>query len=142
MPKGKVRIEYRFKNGMKRVEEHENVVVLGGLQKIIDWICPGTPDPVAKMQWGAGGAAAVQTDDMLYNPIMPIKDADITFPVGDVKTVKFEATLERTEGNGFPIAEIGLMTDDGVLFARKALAGMAKTADYEINYQWIINMKG
>lgn len=61
------------------------------------------------------------------------------FAYVDPQTVRFDFIILESEANGKNIAEFGLISADGTLFARRARAGgILKDADVEIEGSWTI----
>ena len=115
-----------------------NVVTNLGLAQVIRMHGTGLAIyPINRMQFGSGGATEDETDETLQMPIAPIKNLSLVEAV-DSRTVAMEAYLDTTEGNGFPLSEVGLLSVDGVLMARKTFTAQSKTSDYLFHFRWIV----
>ena len=91
---------------------------------------------ITTMQFGTGSSPPELGDTFLEDPITPTKAVTATFD--DEDTLCLTAYLLESEGNGFPISEVGLRTVGDVLVARKQFAGQVKTADKIFVWRWRI----
>jgi len=95
-----------------------------------------TNRPVNRMQFGTGSDAAVPADMVLQTPITPVKD--IVDRTEGAYSVLLRAFLLAGEGNGFPIAETGLLAPNGGLIARATFAEQAKDSDHILGFSWLL----
>lgn len=102
---------------------------------------------VTKMSWGTGG------HDPL-NPSTPIPPTSgdtglnselgtpgkktVTYDFPNSTTVRFQAELAESEANGQGLSEVGLWTDDEVLFARKTFGLITKSSSFSFIFKWKI----
>jgi hypothetical protein len=91
---------------------------------------------VTKIACGTSDAEADVTDTEITEAFAK-EVGNITFPEPD--QVQFDWHLDNSEANGRPIKEFGLLTDDGVLFARIVLdEPIPKTTQFSVDVQWVI----
>lgn len=138
----------------------ENLVVNLGRQTIANLIGArdliiGQPNPwaVTQVSWGIFPEAPRFTDttlspqpedltagganQILYNgtdALKPISRVD--WPQAFV--IRFECNLAVSEGNGYLLQEMGLWTNNGSLFARKAMIGVQKQPGHSLTWLWSI----
>jgi hypothetical protein len=95
-----------------------------------------TADPDARITqvgFGTGTAAAAETDTALSPDAYVRPVSAVTVSPTEPRAIRFSWRLEKHEANGLAISEIGLLTADGTLCARKVRAHpIHKTADLEI----------
>ena len=83
------------------------------------------------MQFGCGAQVVDPTQTRLQYPIVPVKEIDsATFP--STYVVRFSASLDEDEGNGFKISEVGLMTGDGTIVARDVFGPKEKDEEHTL----------
>ena len=139
MPKGKLAIwKENVHTGKSELVEVANLVVdnaknimahLLGSAAVADW-------GIAKMVFGTGTTTPTETDVALEIPITPEKDVTVDYP--DTTSVRFTATLESTEANGFPVAEAGLYSGSEGMFSRVVFGPLNKTSDFRFVFRWTI----
>ena len=143
--KGKISINIRSARTMKIVDRREinNLVMDAQKLNVLRSLCSPTSDPgvawrggINRMQFGTGSTAESVSDTHLVSPITPIKTVTTQF---FSTSVKFTAYLLANEANGFPITEAGLITTEGDLAARKVFSKIDKTADYIVEFEWVIS---
>lgn len=125
----------------------KNTIVTGLLEQIIQMLggnfLNGTDyRHISKLVVGTGSMSESVSDEYLQIPITPEKFVIPTFINAGTDldyVVKFNASLLRTEANGFPIAEAGLVCADGTLAARKTFTGINKTSDIVLDFFWRIS---
>lgn len=116
----------------------------------------GSPDPtitapselfITKMKFGTGGndagdptlaVAPLVTDEALYDPIASPAEKAVTIDYPTDLSVRFAATLEKTEANGEGLSEEGLFTDNDLLFARKTFGIITKSSDFTFLFRHTI----
>ena len=126
-----------FSKGKKVWEiSGKNMIVNGGYGAIIEALGGGTGFNIDKAQIGTNGTAAAASDTAITGPI----DLTTTHTILDGKIV-FNFTLSESVGNGTTFAEFGLITEGGILFARKAVTPFPKIADLSLNCTWTINIQ-
>jgi len=90
---------------------------------------------VTKIGFGTNGTAATATDTALTGAYVKALGSNslIAFNV-----VQFNWTLENDEANGMSIQELGLLSNNNTLFARRTRAAVNKTSDLRIEGSWRI----
>jgi hypothetical protein len=116
--------------------ESQNLIV-DGAREVMAALIAGAGAPISYIGFGDNGTSPDSADTSLtsmYN--RPI--AEISHPSPGV--VSFAFNLNPGEANGLTIREFGLITSEGVLFARKTRggAGIEKTADISLSGTWTI----
>lgn len=94
-----------------------------------------TGKSITKIAFGTNGTAEASTDIAITGGTEKAVSS-VSYGTG---YVEFECTLGFTEGNGLAIAERGLVTANGTLFARKAHPVINKTSSDQIVFYWRIN---
>lgn len=90
---------------------------------------------VTKIAFGTDGTTPAGGDTAITGALEKALDG-ATYP--STGAVAFAFTLDNSEGNGMDIAEFGLITDGGDLFARKTRAIITKTVDIRLEGVWTI----
>lgn len=91
---------------------------------------------ITKIGFGTGTTAPVVGNTALTDAYVKAVGA-VTYPAAN--KARFEFTLDAAEANGKDIAEFGLITQAGTLFARKVRgAPIAKTSDLSFAGAWVI----
>ena len=116
-----------------------NLVVDSGLQRVIKYINAGLYDPVMKIAIGAGTTAPANTDIGLDEYLM---EGSIIKRTEDTKKCIFEYLLGMDNLNGNALTEAGLLTDDGILFARVVHDAINKSSLIQVLYTWTVNVGG
>ena len=113
-------------------------VTLAGIEHLLKILANDdvVNQPVNRMQFGTGSDAAVPADVVLQTPITPVKT--IVDRVEDDYSVRLRAFLLADEGNGFPIAESGLLAPNGGLIARATFAEQVKDSDHILGFSWLL----
>ncbi len=102
---------------------------------------------VTKMSWGTGGhdplnpsnpIPPTSSDTGLSSEISPPGKKTVTYDFPNATTVRFESELTESEANGQGLSEVGLWTDDNVLFARKTFGLITKSSDFAFLFKWKI----
>lgn len=90
---------------------------------------------LAKIAFGSSGATAEPGDLVITDAF--IKPLDLVSYVGS--SAIFNFSLLDTEANGLDIHEFGLLTESGLLYARRIRsAPLPKTAEFNISGTWTI----
>ena len=90
---------------------------------------------VTKIGFGTNGTATTAEDTSLTGAYVKALGSNslIAFNV-----VQFNWTLENDEANGMSIQELGLLSNNNTLFARRTRAAVNKTSDLRIEGSWRI----
>ena len=139
MPKGRVEISVEnVKTGESELVHVSNLVVdnakgimahLLGASDLDDYA-------ISKMVFGTGDTAPADSDVTVEVPITPQKDVTVDYP--DDSSVRFTATLESSEANGFPVNEAGLYSGSEGMFARVVFGPLNKTSDFRFVFRWAV----
>lgn len=92
---------------------------------------------ITRIGFGEGTAEVAVTDAALTNPYIKPLSGTAFDPV-NARLLRLDWLLRRDEANGMAITELGLLTDDGVLVARKVRDPINKTPDMEFGDSWEI----
>jgi hypothetical protein len=127
-----------IKNGVV-IEKYEdkNLVVNNGRQIVMQLL--GSADSnnkLTKISFGTNGTSPAGTDVAITGSFTKNLGV-VSYP--SISSVKFEWTLGALEGNGISIAEIGLLSFDSILFARKTREVINKNSDIILNGSWVIS---
>lgn len=88
---------------------------------------------ITQVGFGADATAAAETDTTLSADAYVRPLTSVTVSPDEPRAIRFTWRLDKHEANGLAISEIGLLTADGTLVARKVRAHpIHKTADLEI----------
>ena len=117
----------------------KNLVLTQGMQRIIKYLNDGLYDPIMKISIGKGTTAPVEGDVALESYLM---QGTIIKRTEDTKKVVFEYLLGVDNLNGEALTEAGLVTDDGILFARVVHDAINKTSLIQLLYSWTVNVGG
>ncbi len=95
----------------------------------------GSGFQVTKIGFGTNGTATTAEDTSLAGAYVKALGSNslIAFNV-----VQFNWTLENDEANGLSIQELGLLSNNNTLFARRTRAAVNKTSDLRIEGSWRI----
>lgn len=90
---------------------------------------------LTKIGFGTSGTAASATDTALTGAFVKALGSHsyLAFNI-----VQFNWTLENDEANGMAIQEMGLISSNDTLFARRTRAAINKTSDLRIEGNWKI----
>lgn len=90
---------------------------------------------VTQIGFGESDAPPAAGNTALTNPYVKPLSPVYPFP----QRVRFTFSLTEGEANGLAIRELGLLTANGLLYARKVrAAALVKTSDIAINGAWTI----
>lgn len=95
----------------------------------------GTNKNITAIAFGTNGTAPDVADTAITGAVTKIISG-ITYP--EFNSVLFPYSLGLSEGNGTAIAEFGLLSNDGTLFARKTRSVINKTSDLQFTGTWKI----
>ncbi|MQP64710.1 hypothetical protein GE253_05050 [Niveispirillum sp. SYP-B3756] len=96
----------------------------------------GAGKAVTAIGFGIGGVPPTPADQSLTSPYTKTLSGH-TYPARG--QVRFEWALSTGEANGMAIREFGLVTSDGLLFARKVrAAAIEKADDISLDGSWTI----
>lgn len=135
-PKGIFRMTVKNRQG-EVIESYEesNLVVAAGRVNLANLLASEVTNRFIKtIGFGTNGAAPTSEDTALTDAFT--KDVDSSSISSS--SVTFNWTLDYSEANGKNIAEFGLITAAGVLFARKSRGIIAKDSEVAIAGQWTI----
>lgn len=94
---------------------------------------------ITQIGFGDGAASVQPSDTALSNAFLkPV--LGVEYDAADARVLRVRYRLERGEAVGLAITEIGLLTADGTLVARKVRSPIEKTADLEIGDYWEIRV--
>lgn len=95
----------------------------------------GSGFQLTKIGFGTSGTAAAASDTTLTGAFVKALGSHsyLAFNV-----VQFNWTLENDEANGMAIQEMGLISNNDTLFARRTRAAINKTSDLRIEGNWKI----
>jgi len=127
-----------FEDG-KLIEEilEENLVVNGGKLQMAHLVGGDTTGrSITKIAFGTSGVDPDPADTIITNQwAKPI--TSVSYPENG--KAQFDWNLLVTENNGMAILEMGLVTADGVLFARKTRTNpIHKASDISMEGHWTI----
>lgn len=139
--RGQLRISiYRIIDGQKVLidgfDDH-NLITLSGKQ-LITFLLAGEPGnhKITKIGVGEDGTTPADSDVGLLNAFIKLIDS-YNFLADNI--VQFNFSIDTGDANGLQIAEFGLFSDDGQLFARKIrLPAIPKDSDIIIEGDWTI----
>ena len=126
------------KNGILIAEHVENnLIVNGARDQVVRLIAGNTVGRnIAQIAFGTNGTTPEVTDSVITQQYArPING--FSYPA--MGQVQFDWELPVTENNGMAIMEFGLLTDDGMLFARRTRRyPIHKESDISIEGHWTI----
>lgn len=139
--RGRLRINvFKLINGQKvwadSFDDH-NLITLSGKQ-LITFLLAGEPGnhKITKIGVGEDGTDPQNSDVSLLNAYVKLIDS-YNFLADNI--VQFNFSMDTGDANGLQIAEFGLFSDDGQLFARKIrLPAIPKDSDIIIEGDWTI----
>lgn len=124
---GEVLEDYRGKNLIVTLGRETLARLLAG---------DGANRQIAKVGFGSNGAAPVDGNTALTGSF--VKNIE-GFSYPSANSVRFSFILAENEAVGLSIRELGLLSSNNLLFARKVRSVIAKTADIRITGAWVIN---
>jgi len=99
---------------------------------------PAANYKLARIDLGINGTAESVTDTTLTDPT-PCVVTTFSYPTS--ASVKVEALLGSSDGNGKVFREMGLVMANGVLVSRKTFGAMTKEALWEYLIRWTIRIR-
>ncbi|MCL2610906.1 MAG: hypothetical protein FWE02_04425 [Defluviitaleaceae bacterium] len=127
-----------FKNNILIEEVIENNLVVDNGRNLITHFLAGDnlADFIERVAFGTNGSPTNNTDSQIVSAfVKPISGFDYT----GVGQVRFNWELLPTENNGMTIAEFGLISSNGLLFARRVrTTPLYKESDIHIMGYWMI----
>ena len=129
--------------------KEKQVITLTAKQRVLQSVYATslTPDPITTLAVGTGGCIdpaglypkpVNQTLSSLYTLFTTIST---TYTVDNtVPAVTYLADMDQSTGNGQYINEAALYTLGGVMFNIKTFPAIPKTSEFNIHFQWAIEM--
>lgn len=115
----------------------KNLIVTIGRQTLARLLAgDGANRQITKVGFGTSGTAPADTDTALTGSVVKAIDG-FTYP--NSNSVRFAFTLAEGDAVGMSIRELGLISFNDLLFARKVRSVIAKTSDIRITGAWVIN---
>ena len=136
-PTGRLRYEV-LRNGIIVEKFDEKNLIVDVYKTIHSRLLGGsvTGKSVVEIGFGTNGTAPVAGNTVLTTPFIKALDS-VTYPA--TNEVQFNFSLASGENNGMDILEMGLLTGDGSLYARRVRAGvLAKASDISLTGSWLI----
>lgn len=114
--------------------------IVNGAYEIAAEALAGLPNAaISKVAAGTNGTAPTENDTSITDPTI-VDVQTVEYPAPD--TVRFNFTFGYMDAAGKSIAEFGLLTTDGRLFARKVRQPIEKTEYMTIKGSWEISSAG
>lgn len=136
-PTGEFRLKV-FRNG-ELIEDFvkNNLIVNLGRATVVKLLANDGPNKyISKIAFGTSSVAPVLGDSALTSEFVKSING-FSYPA--TGSVKFDWSLELSENNGVNIAEYGLKSNDGTLFARVTRAVVAKDGTIRLEGSWTLN---
>ncbi len=143
--KGEVKILVIDKEGKIISSETQNKVVNLGIEAMLKHINGIYTSLINYFKIGTGSNSTTETDAALQTPVnfttlVATKAFDsVGYP--STKEIKYQLTVDFTEGNGNTLSEIGLFFADNRMFSRFTHQGINKTSYIKIVYQYTIKIE-
>lgn len=143
--RGEVKILVIDKDGKVINSQTMNKVVNLGIEAMLKHINGSYTSLINYFKIGSGTNTAIEADTGLQTPVnfstgVPTKAFDsVGYP--SVKEVKYQLTVDFTEGNGNTLSEIGMFFADNRMFSRFTHQGINKTSYIKIVYQYTIKIE-
>ena len=136
-PTGRLRLTIRRNSEIIEEMDEQNLIV--DISKTIHSRLLGgstTGKIVTTIGFGTNGSAPVVGNTALTEAFTKPLDS-VSYPAAN--QVQFNFSLLATEANGLNILELGLLTDDASLYARRIRAGvLSKQSDISLTGSWVI----
>lgn len=122
-----------------------NTITYGGLGVVAQLLAQRLADPAAStlalaaLQIGEDATPPVRGDTLLGDGspfVIALTDANKAPNILGPYELRITATLGAGDANGKTLAEAGLFTAGGTLFARQIHPGIAKTVAIAVDYDW------
>ena|SRR3989338_6275424 len=143
--KGEVKILVIDKEGKVINSQTMNKVVNLGIEAMLKHINGSYTSLINYFKIGTGTSATQEADTAIQTPVnfstgVSTKVFDsVGYP--STKEVKYQLTVDFTEGNGNTLSEIGLFFADNRMFSRFNHQGINKTSYIKIVYQYTIKIE-
>lgn len=143
--KGEVKILVIDKEGKVINTQTMNKVVNPGIEAMLKHINGSYTSLINYFKIGTGTSATQEGDTGLQTPVnfstgISTKAFDsVGYP--STKEVKYQLTVDFTEGNGNTLSEIGVFFADNRMFSRFIHQGINKTSYIKIVYQYTIKIE-
>ena len=127
-----------YRNGILSEESiYDNLIVNGAREQMARLIAGEVAGrSVSKIAFGTNGTDASYPDNEITDMFAKEIERHAYTAMGQVR---FDWKLETTENNGMAIMEFGLLTEDGMLFARRTRGNpIHKDSDISIEGEWTI----
>lgn len=137
-PRGMFALQvYRRGVLVERFEDHNLIVNRGRTNVVYLLGAGGTSLVIASIGFGTNGAPASPNDTALQGAFVKPLDS-VSYP--DAYSVQFNFSLGNNDANGLQIQEFGLLTQSGLLHARKVRGGvLIKESDLSLTGTWTLN---
>ena len=142
--KGEVKIFIIDKEGKIINSETQNKVVNLGIEAMLKHINGIYTSLINYFKIGTGSNSTTETDTGLQTAVNFTTGSTKAFDsVGypSTKEIKYQLTVDFTEGNGNTLSEIGLFFADNRMFSRFTHQGINKTSYIKIVYQYTIKIE-
>ena len=142
---GTVQIQVIQKDGKVIESMTHNKVVDLGVEALLKAINGGYSSLINYFKIGSGNINPTGSDIGLGTPVdfdtgVPTKSFDsVGYP--SVNEMKYQLTVDFTEGNGQTLSEVGLFFDDDRMFSRFVHQGINKTSYIKIVFQYTIKIE-
>lgn len=125
---------------VEEVDLGNNLYVNSGYYKLLYLLSDDSSgSPASQMVFGTNSTTPSATDNRsTISDAWEAKDITSTSVDTSSLSVTFTASLLSTEGNGFPIAEAGLLASDGTLLARRTFSVQNKSNDFVYTINWTL----
>ncbi len=136
-PTGRVMVRvYDADGALIALQQGNNLVVAGGREACAILAGSGNPDKiVTAIAFGTSDTAVNISDTAITSAFSKSFDS-VTYP--SAGKVRYIGALETSENNGVTVREVGLVCDDGTLFARYVIGAIAKTSSIRIEVTWTV----
>jgi hypothetical protein len=132
------RLEYAVRRDGELIEtvSDPNVIVELSRQIHAKLLGGAANQSVTRIGFGTSGAAASAGNTVLTNAFVKAIDS-VTYPAAN--KVQFNFSLLSGEANGKLLMEFGLLTEGGVLYARRVrTTALSKETDVSLSGSWVI----
>ncbi len=142
---GTVNMQVIDKEGKVIESMTENKVVDTGIQAMLKHINGQETSTISYFKIGTGTTQPTGADIGMEIPVdfavaIPTKVFDsVVFP--SLREMKYQLTVDFTEGNGNTLSEIGLFFANNTLFSRFLHQGINKTSFIKIVFQYTIKIE-
>lgn len=142
---------YTSKPGQEKtlVFQEKNVITRASKLKILRTLIPdvSVADPIVGLRVGIGGSIDPEglypkpingELSTLFNEILAVDTSYVENEA--IPSVTFLADIHQAEGNGELLNEVGLFHQSGDMFNIKTFPAIAKTAEFNIHFEWTIKI--